>query len=96
VQGSLFIANDYLGFKRRKKKHGFSPRFSLKNKLQAISAHNHAQEAHTGAYEAVATLPHELMAYAQEAHEAIHVCKILCFQPVFLSFFLLETHRNLK
>jgi len=82
VQGSLFIAYDYLGFKKRKL--GFVHRFYLKNKLWVI--------------EAMATLPHVQVARGnvQEAHVAPPVVRNLIFSSRFQSFFRLETPRNLK
>jgi len=84
LQGSLFITNDYLRFKRRKL--GSFHRFSLKNKLQEIFSRSCALVAYTRAHKAhgaVEPLPLALM-----THEAVLVCEILRFRPIFDRFFV--------
>ena len=99
MQGSLFIENDYLGFKIRKM--GFFHSFSLKNKLQTIFARSCALVVHTRALEAheeVTTLLHARVAHgnALMAHEASLCVRNLAFSSRFRSFFYLETPRNFK
>lgn len=92
MQGSLFIANDYLGFKRRKL--SFLYRSSLKNKK---TTHSRGSWVPTlmgldaGESGALA-----VAAPGAGASEAVPLAQFLAFSSCFRSFFRLETPRNLK
>jgi hypothetical protein len=85
VQGSLFIAYDYIGFKRRKLAFSIVSAWKTNNgKFLPAAVHKCIWEGRK-----------RHMLCAQEAYDATRVCEF-AFSSHFLSFFHLETPRNLK